>query len=75
MEFIQGATATVTMSFDVWAHHLPMLEVYGTEGSIECPDPNTFGGEVRVWTKKKRHGRRFRSPIATRPGAASAWPT
>jgi len=54
MEFIQGATATVTMSFDVWAHHLPMLEVYGTEGSIECPDPNTFGGEVRVWTKKKK---------------------
>jgi predicted dehydrogenase len=54
VEFTQGATATVTMSFDIWGHHLPMLEIYGTEGSIECPDPNTFGGEVRVWTTKKR---------------------
>jgi predicted dehydrogenase len=54
VEFVQGATATVKMSFDVWGHHLPMLEIYGTEGSIECPDPNTFGGPVRVWTTKQR---------------------
>ncbi len=49
-----GTVATVTMSFDVWAHQQPMLEIYGTEGSLHCPDPNTFGGEVRVWTTKKR---------------------
>jgi predicted dehydrogenase len=54
LEFIQGVVATVTMSFDVWAHHQPMLEIYGTEGSLECPDPNTHGGEVRVWTTKKK---------------------
>jgi predicted dehydrogenase len=54
LEFGQGAVATVTMSFDVWAHHLPMLEIYGTEGSLQCPDPNGFGGEVQVWTIKKR---------------------
>jgi predicted dehydrogenase len=54
LEFGDGVIATVTMSFDVWAHHLPMLEIYGTEGSIECPDPNTFGGPVRVWTTKKK---------------------
>jgi len=52
--FVQGAVATVTMSFDTWAHNLPMLEIYGTEGSIQCPDPNTFGGEVKLWTKSKR---------------------
>lgn len=46
VEFRQGTVASVTMSFDVWAHHLPMLEIYGTEGSLCCPDPNTFGGEV-----------------------------
>lgn len=46
VEFKQGTVASVTMSFDVWGHHLPMLEVYGTEGSLCCPDPNTFGGEV-----------------------------
>jgi len=54
LEFGQGVVGTVTMSFDVWVHHLPMLEIYGTEGSLQCPDPNTFGGEVQVWTTKKR---------------------
>ncbi|MDR1145878.1 MAG: Gfo/Idh/MocA family oxidoreductase [Verrucomicrobiales bacterium] len=49
VEFANGATATVTMSFDVWRHHLPLLEVYGTAGSIQCPDPNGFGGEVQTW--------------------------
>ena len=50
LEFGKGAVATVTMSFDVWKHHLPMLEIYGTEGSLHCPDPNGFGGEVLLWT-------------------------
>ena len=54
LEFKDGVIGTVTMSFDVWAHHLPMLEVYGTEGSLQCPDPNTFGGEVMVWTTTKK---------------------
>lgn len=48
LEFAQGTTATVTMSFDVWGHNLPRIEIYGTEGSLSCPDPNTFGGEVRL---------------------------
>ncbi|HEY0257131.1 MAG TPA: Gfo/Idh/MocA family oxidoreductase [Candidatus Methylacidiphilales bacterium] len=54
LEFSKGVLATVTMSFDVWAHHLPLLEIYGTEGSLQCPDPNTFGGEVLLWTTKKK---------------------
>lgn len=54
LEFVKGAMVTVTMSFDTWAHHLPMLEIYGTEGSIQCPDPNTFGGEVKLWTTSKK---------------------
>lgn len=52
IEFANGAVATVTMSFDVWGHHLPLLEIYGSEGSLQCPDPNTFGGEVRVKTRQ-----------------------
>lgn len=51
LEFASGALATITMSFDVWQHHLPLLEVHGTEGSLSCPDPNTFGGEVLLWNK------------------------
>ena len=48
MEFASGAVGTITMSFDVWACQLPNIEIYGTEGSLSCPDPNTFGGPVRV---------------------------
>jgi predicted dehydrogenase len=57
VEFAQGAIATVSMSFDVWAHHHPLLEIYGTEGSLSCPDPNQFDGEVRLWTRKTQEWR------------------
>lgn len=52
VEFASGAQAVVTMSFDVWAHHLPRIEIYGTEGSLSCPDPNRFDGEVQLWNRK-----------------------
>jgi predicted dehydrogenase len=53
LEFGQGVVANITMSFDVWTSHLPLLEIYGTEGSLQCPDPNGFGGEVMLWTSAK----------------------
>ena len=48
LEFAAGLTATVIMSFDVQAHNLPRMEVYGTEGSLLVPDPNTFRGPVSL---------------------------
>jgi predicted dehydrogenase len=48
IEFTAGAVATVITSFDVWGSTLPNIEIYGTEGSLLVPDPNTFGGPVRV---------------------------
>jgi len=48
LDFQSGAIANLLMSFDVWAHNLPRLEVYGTEGSLMVPDPNGFGGEVKL---------------------------
>lgn len=54
LEFASGVQATLTMSFDVWKHNLPLLEVYGTEGSLACPDPNTFGGAVRVFRQGEK---------------------
>jgi len=50
--FASGAVATVVTTFDVWAANLPRVEIYGTEGSLSVPDPNTFGGPIRVWTQK-----------------------
>lgn len=48
LDFASGAVATLTTSFDVWASEHPRLEIYGTEGTLSLPDPNTFGGPVRV---------------------------
>ena len=48
MDFVSGAIATVVMSFDVWGHALPWIEIHGTEGSLSVPDPNGFGGVVKV---------------------------
>lgn len=46
--FASGALVQVTLSFDVPKHsHLP-YELYGTEASMLVPDPNWFGGEVKV---------------------------
>ncbi len=46
LEFQSGATANLVMSFDVWAHRLPRIEIYGSKGTLGVPDPNTFGGPV-----------------------------
>lgn len=54
IDFANGAVGTLITSFDVWAANLPRLEIYGTEGSLSAPDPNTFGGPVRVWTTASR---------------------
>jgi predicted dehydrogenase len=48
LDFHSGAVATVITSFDIWAHSLPRIEIYGSEGTLSVPDPNTFGGPVKV---------------------------
>ena len=50
LEFENGATITLSTSWDVKAHRHKNMELYGTEGSLYVPDPNFFGGEVFVAT-------------------------
>ncbi|MET3582525.1 putative dehydrogenase [Mesorhizobium robiniae] len=48
MEFENGAVVTLNTSWDVWSHgHAPM-ELYGELGTVFLPDPNFFGGDVRI---------------------------
>jgi predicted dehydrogenase len=49
INFQSGAVGTIITSFDVWAAELPRIEIYGTRGSLSVPDPNTFGGPVRIF--------------------------
>ena len=48
MDFASGAVGTIITSFDVWAAELPRIEIYGTAGTLSVPDPNIFGGPVRI---------------------------
>jgi predicted dehydrogenase len=54
LDFAGGAVATLVTSFDVWATTLPRIEIYGSEGTLSCPDPNIFGGPVRLWRTETR---------------------
>jgi predicted dehydrogenase len=54
LEFEQGVVVSFHVSFDVAGHsHLP-IEIYGTDGSIQVPDPNFFGGPVCLLKKGDR---------------------
>ena len=54
LEFAAGAVGNIITSFDVWAHQLPRIEIYGTDGTLSVPDPNTFGGPVKLWTPETK---------------------
>lgn len=47
--FANGTIITCCVSFDVKKHCHRPIELYGTEGSMICPDPNTFGGPVELF--------------------------
>jgi predicted dehydrogenase len=49
LDFASGAVGTIVTSFDVHAAQVPRIEVYGSEGSLSVPDPNGFGGPVRLF--------------------------
>jgi predicted dehydrogenase len=66
LDFAGGAVGTVLMSFDVAAHNLPRIEVYGSEGSIAVPDPNGFRGPVML---RKRGEKEWTEVPLTHPYA------
>lgn len=48
VEFKNGAVVNLTMSFDVWNSTLPNMEIYGTRGTLFCPNPDLFSGPVKL---------------------------
>ena len=43
-----GVTASLVASFEAPSQYICDLRIYGSDGVIELPDPNFFGGDVRV---------------------------
>ncbi len=54
LDFANGAIGTIITSFDAWAAELPRIEIYGSLGTLSVPDPNSFGGPVRLWRSSKK---------------------
>ncbi len=48
LEFVNGATVSLSTSWDVRAHRRVNMEIYGTDGSLTVPDPNMFSGTVEI---------------------------
>ncbi|WHX98718.1 Gfo/Idh/MocA family oxidoreductase [Neobacillus sp. DY30] len=63
IDFDSGVIGTITTSFDAFGGtSLPPIEIYGSEGTLLVPDPNTFGGPVKI---RKRDEAEFRDvPLA-----------
>lgn len=57
LELESGVTGTLTTSFDLWDETHSWYVIYGTEGTIKLPDPNYFGGPVKVYDGATREWR------------------
>lgn len=51
LNFKSGVIANLITSFDICGSQLPFIEIYGSEGTISLPDPNFFGGQVKIRRK------------------------
>ena len=76
IEFASGAQVIFCMSWDVWKHGHPPIELYGAEGSLRIPDPNFFGGMIEFtekggdWTALDSASKPFGAPNWRSPN----WP-
>jgi predicted dehydrogenase len=54
LEFDAGVLCQFVTSDQIYGTGLPHIEVYGTEGSLRCPDPNYFYGPVYLRKPESR---------------------
>lgn len=57
MEFASGAIGSIFTTFDVSYENSARLEVYGSQGTLIVPDPNTFGGPIRLLRQEEKEAK------------------
>lgn len=57
VQYTSGAVGTIFTTFDAYYPEQARFEVYGTEGTLIVPDPNTFGGPVKLFRPEEREMR------------------
>jgi predicted dehydrogenase len=48
LDFASGVIGTIQTTFDLFDTEHAKLMIYGTEGTLRLPDPNTFGGPLQI---------------------------
>lgn len=61
LDFDNGAIATLMTTFDVHYQTQARFEIYGSEGTLIVPDPNTFGGPIQLL--RAEEGRYVEMPL------------
>jgi predicted dehydrogenase len=56
LDFASGPIATLVTSFDIWDKYTPSLTIYGSGGTLNAPDPNSFGGPITLHNDKAEGG-------------------
>jgi predicted dehydrogenase len=69
LDFADGPIGMIMTTFDVQASGLPWIEIYGTTGTIHAPDPNTFGGPVKL---RRADDKEWQEIPVTRPYAENS---
>jgi len=71
IQFKCGTLITMIASFDAQKHsHVP-IEIYGSQGTLQVPDPNTFGGPVRVFRPEVGEWQDVAMPFRNRENSRS----
>jgi len=48
IDYETGAVGTVTVSFDVWSAKHPLVEIFGSKGTISIPGPHKYTSPVHL---------------------------
>lgn len=64
MKFTSGAIATIFTTFDVYYPPFQQanFKIFGTKGTLVVPDPNTFGGPIRLFRPEDQEMRIMGDP-------------
>lgn len=64
LQFSSGVIGTIFTTFDVYysPFNQARFEIYGTKGTLLVPDPNTFGGPIRLFRPEDQERMKFGDP-------------
>ena len=72
LEFEAGGLANLMISWEIWASKLPVMEVYGTEGTIRLPHWNFYEADFELY-RQGPEGGAWHAIATERPYVGGSW--